>query len=286
MPAHSDWILDVTEETFERDVIQRSQECPVVIDFWAPWCGPCRALAPALEEQVALQQGRWLLAKVNIDEQPGLAQAFQVQSIPYVVAIDKGQIVDAFRGALPPEQLQAWLQRIVPSEADELVADARRMIADDPSTAAEKLTAALHLQPDHPAAKALLAECRLHQGNLDEARRLIEELQQRGFLEPEAQRVQSELEIRTAAAAAGGVDSARAAAEAHPDNAELQIQLAEALAATGKLNDALDVCLAVIQRDRAGAGVPARDAMLRILNLVPDPDLANTYRRKLASALY
>ena len=286
MSAHGDWILDVTEETFERDVVQRSQERPVVIDFWAPWCGPCRALAPALEEQVALQQGRWLLAKVNIDEQPGLAQAFQVQSIPYVVAIEKGKLVDAFRGALPLEQLQAWLQHIVPSEADELVADARRLMADDASAAAERLTAALQLQPDHPAAKTLLAECRLHQGNLDEARRLIDELQQRGFLEPEAQRVQSELEIRTAAAAAGGVDSARAAAEGDPDNADLQIQFAEVLAATGRHSEALDLCLSVIQRDRAAAGIPARDAMLRILKLVPDPDLANTYRRQLASALY
>ncbi len=286
MAVQSDWIRDVTEEMFEQDVIQQSQERPVVVDFWAPWCGPCRALAPALEEQATAQGGRFALAKVNIDEQQGLAQAFQVQSIPYVVAIDKGQVVDAFRGALPPEQLQSWLERIVPSRADELVVQARRLLPDDAEAATGKLNEALQLKPDLPAAKALLAECRLRLGDLESARRLIDELEQRGFLEPEAERVKSELEIKTSAASAGGVAAAREAAAAAPQDAALQISLAEALAASGELGEALDLCLGIIQRDRSGAGVPAKEAMLRILKVVPDGDLANSYRRKLASALY
>jgi putative thioredoxin len=286
MPSHSPWIIDATQETCEQDVLRRADQKPVVIDFWAPWCGPCRMLAPALEELAESHAGRFILAKVNIDEQPGLAQAFQVQSIPYVVAVRQGQIVDAFLGALPPDQLTAWLERIIPSPADELAAAGRALLGSDPAAAEAKFRAALELQSDHAAAKTGLIQCLAEANQFDEARRLMDELQQRGFLEPEAQRVKSELEIKAAAVESGGVDAARRTAQAQPANVEAQIQLAEALAAAGRLQEALDHCLALIQRDRAGSGAQAKDVMLKILNLTSDAELAGAYRRKLASALY
>ena len=286
MPSHSPWIIDATQQTFEQDVLRRADGKPVVIDFWAPWCGPCRMLAPVLEQLAESHGGRFILAKVNIDEQPGLAQAFQVQSIPYVVALDKGHVVDAFLGALPEDQLRAWLERVVPSPADELAGAGRTLLAGDPAAAESKFRAALELQPDHATAKIGLIQCLVETDRLEEARRLMAELQQRGFLEPEAQRVKSELDIKTAAASAGGLEAARSAAAANPGDAQAQIQLAEALAAAGQIPEALDACLALIQRDRTGAGAQAKDAMLKILNLTSDAELAGTYRRKLASALY
>lgn len=286
MASPSSWIIDATEASFEQDVLRRSEEKPVVIDFWAPWCGPCRMLAPALERLAESLAGRFLLAKVNIDEEPALAQAFRVQSIPYVVALHKGEVVDAFLGALPPDQLQAWLERIVPSPADELVAAARRLAGSDAAAAERAFREALTLQPEHAAAKSGLAQCLVQAGRLDEARALLGELQRRGYLEPEAERVLSELEIKSAAAAAGGVDAARRAAAAEPGNLRVQIELAEALAASGQFPEALELCLSLIQRDRAGAGAQAKDAMLKILHLMQDSELAGAYRRKLASALY
>jgi putative thioredoxin len=286
MPSHSPWIIDATQETFEQEILRRSDEKPVVIDFWAPWCGPCRMLAPALEQLAESHSGRFILAKVNIDEQPGLAQAFQVQSIPYVVALHKGQVVDAFLGALPPDQLQAWLERIVPSPADELTSAGRTLLPSDPTAAEQKFRAALALQADHAAAKIGLTQCLVESGRLKEARSLLTELEQRGFLEPEAERVKSELEIKSAAAESGGLDAARKAAAAEPNNVPAQIQLAEALAAAGKFQEALDHCLSLIQRDRAGAGIQAKDVMVKILNLTSNTELVATYRRKLASALY
>jgi len=145
MPA-----IDVTDATFESDVIARSAEVPVVVDLWAPWCGPCQTLGPALERVVDATGGSVVLAKVNIDENPQIASAFRVQSIPAVFALDHGEVVDNFVGAIPETQIQAWISRLLPapSEADQLTAK-----GDEAS-----LRKALELEPGHPGAVVGLAE--------------------------------------------------------------------------------------------------------------------------------
>lgn len=156
---------DVTDATFERDVIQRSHEVPVVVDLWAAWCGPCRTLGPIIEKVVADTEGRVELAKVDVDANPMVSQAFRVQSIPAVYAIRDGKVVDSFVGALPEHQVREWVGRLAPakSEPDLLVEK-----GDE-----ESLRKALELDPDHAGAVVGLAELLVAKGDRDEALRLL-----------------------------------------------------------------------------------------------------------------
>ncbi len=285
--ADSPHIIDVTTDNFERDVIERSAEVPVVVDFWAAWCGPCRQLAPLLEGLAGEFDGKFVLAKVDIEAEQQLAAAFGVQSIPHVVALRDKQLVDQFMGLLPEAQLREWLNRVLPSPADELVKAAAALEATDPAAAEAKLREALILSPELPFAKIALARVLHAQGQSTEAGELIVSLAARGFLEPEAERLKSLLEIEATALASGGIEAAQQAAEAKPADLSLQIPVADALAADGQYQAALEVCLNVIHLDKSGAGVKAKETMLNILNLLDaGSDLASVYRRKLATALY
>ncbi len=164
-PAISVGPMDVTDETFQADVVTRSDEVPVVVDLWAPWCGPCTTLGPMLEKAVADTGGAVALVKVNVDENPRIAQTFAVQSIPAVFAIRNGQVVDQFIGALPEAQVRAFVERLAPapSEADTLVA------AGDEAS----LRRALDLEPDHAAGIEALARLLIDRGDAPEALTLL-----------------------------------------------------------------------------------------------------------------
>lgn len=283
----SPFVINVTQETFQQDVVQKSTEIPIVIDFWAPWCGPCRQLAPILESLADEMGGKFILAKVNTDEEPEIAQAFRIESLPTVFAFIQGQPVDQFVGLLTAEQAREWITRLLPSPAQLLAQEAMALAESDPKAAELKYRQALELVPNEDSLKICLASVILKQGRLDECSTILEELEKRGFLEPDAERLKSELDLRRSAAESGGVDIARQAAESDPENLTLQIQLADAYAASQQHKKALEICLSVVQRDFGEARNLAKTTMVKIFDMLgPASELTGEYRRKLATALY
>jgi len=287
VPAASPWIVESTTDRFENDVVRASQDRPIVVDFWAPWCAPCRQLTPLLEKLATEFNGRFQLVKVNIDENPELADAFRVQSIPYVAAVRDGRPIAEFMGVHPEDKLREWLNGILPSKSDELLKKGKSLEATDPKAAAAAYREALSLVPDDAPAKIALARVLLKLNQDDECRRIIADLESRGYLEPEAERVKSQLELRAAAAEAGPLDEARKAAAAAPNDWKLQLKLADALAVANRHEEALQILLSIIQKDKTGVGVEAKNTMIRVFDtLGAGSELVSTYRRKLATALY
>lgn len=285
--ADSPWVIDVTTPDFETAVIARSQEIPVIVDFWSPSCQPCLQLAPVLEQTVHEAGGAVILAKVNVDEEQQLAAMIGVQSIPLVVAFHEGQVVDNFAGRISDEEIKEFVSRLVPSKATLLVHEALQLEESDQATAESKLRESLELEASD-STKIILARVILAQGRDEEASAIIQELEKRGFLEPDAERIKAELEIRANAEESGGLQQARNAAEANPDDLSLQVLLGDALAADGKHREACDVLLDVVLKDRAGeAGSSAKDQMVKLFEVLGSGNaIVTEYRRKLATALY
>jgi len=189
-------MIDVTDATFEEEILRRSMETPVVVDLWAPWCGPCRTLGPILERVVDATGGAVVLAKVNVDENPAIAGSFRVQSIPAVFAIREGKVVDQFIGALPEDAVEAFVGRLAPSEVDRLVADG--VAAGDE----EVLRQALELQPDHPGAITALATRLIAKGETDEAITLLRRIPET----PEVRRLLAEARLASQEVDVDGAD--------------------------------------------------------------------------------
>lgn len=287
MAGPSPFVVNVKTASFQADVIDKSQETLVVIDFWAPWCAPCRQLAPLLEKLADEYAGKFVLAKINTDEEQQLAAAFQIQSIPMVVAFLNGQPVDQFMGVLPEADIRKWLDALMPSPAELLLKDAMALEETDPKTAEAKYREAAALAPEEAMIRIRIAGLVLKQGRLDECQSILQELEQRGYLEPEAERIKSELDVRLAAAETGGVEEARKAVEANPADLLLQVRYADALAASSQFRKALETCLAVVMADRDGVGQEAKSTMVKIFDMLgPASELTGEFRRKLATALY
>ena len=281
------WIIEPTAETFEKDVIERSLQTPVIVDFWATWCGPCKELGPTLEKLAQEGRGAFILAKVDVDQNPEIAQWFGVQQIPVVFAIQNGQAVDQFMGNVPESQIRDWIKQFQPSPMEILLRDAAALEATTAAEAEAKYREALSLEKDFAPAKIGLARVLLGQHRDDESRALLAELEARGYLEPEAQPIKAELELRAAALETGGVGAARAAVAADPSNLDLQLQLADALAASHAYPEALEICLELVKKHRATMGEKAKTTMVQIFQAIgPASELTQQYRRKLSTALY
>jgi putative thioredoxin len=286
MSTNTPSVIDTTPETFEQDVIEASSERPVVVDFWAEWCAPCRTLGPILERLAREYDGKFLLVKANTEELPQIASAFGVRSIPAVFGLSNGRVKDSFVGVLSESAIRAFLDRLMPTPAEGAIKEAKALEATDSQAAEAKYRSALELSPNEPEIKIGLARTMLAQGRMDEGRALIADLERRGFLEPEAEKVKAELSLRSQGGATGGVEAARAAAEANPDDLNLKLALAEALAAAGRYQEALDLGLELVERDRKGVGEQARKMMLAIFRLLGDADIVSDYQRKLAAVLF
>ena len=281
------WIIEPTKETFDKDVIERSRQTPVIVDFWATWCGPCQELGPTLEKLAQDGQGQFILAKIDVDKQPEIAQWFGVEQIPVVFAIQNGQAVDQFMGVRSEDEIRQWLKQFQPSPLEILLREAIALEATSASEAEAKYREALLLEKDLPVAKIGLTRVLMVQHRDADAQALIAEMETRGYLEPEAQPIKAELELRAAAMETGGVGAARAAVAANPENLDLQIQLADALAASHAYPEALDLCLDLVIKHKATMGEKAKSTMVQIFQaLGPASELAQQYRRKLSTAYY
>jgi len=278
----SPWVVDVTPETFEAEVLARSQEQLVVLDFWASWCAPCRMLGPILEKLAKEYDGSFMLVKADTEKVPEAAAQFGVQGIPAVFAVVDGKIANAFNGAMPEPELREWLDQTLVISS---FAEAVRLESIAPDAALAKYQALAAKDPKNADVKIGLARMLLQQEQVDECQEIIAELEARGFLEPEAEKVKATLDLH------GMKDDhlaeTRAAAAAKPEDNDLQFQLAESLAGAQQYEEAMEICLALIEKDRQGTGEPSRLLMLEIFRALPgDSELVNTYRRRLSMLLY
>ena len=287
--ADSPFIFEVDDARFQTDVLERSKQVLTLVDFWAEWCQPCRMLAPILEKVVASFDGRVVLAKANTDEAPQAAGAFRVESIPAVFALRDGKVVDQFLGLLPEAE---WIERIVRLLAEDDLRDLEARETEDPAAAEteyrrrlETLAANDPLRPRLTVGLArTLAACG-DDAKRDEAQRLIEELEQRGFLEPEAQKVRASLSLT----GGGEVDlqAARQAHEARPNDPAAALAWGEACASQGDYPAALAALLTVVENDGGELRDAAKARMVEIFRVLPDDsDLTREYRRRLSLALY
>lgn len=283
--ADSPFILDVTDADFETAVLERSRQVPVVVDFWAPWCGPCRTLGPLLEALTAEHAGTFVLAKVNIDENPGLAAAFRIQSIPMVIAFRDGAVANHFVGALPEPGLRDFLAQLLPSEGEQLARAGTDLLAGGKLGEAEaSFRQALERDPRTAEALIGLARILAERGEVDDALTLLGRVGP-GPRSQEADRLAAALRIRQSGA--GDETELRARVDTHPDDLDSRFTLAQALAARGAHGEALQHYLTIVQRDRSFRDDGARKAMLDIFELLgPGHDLVQEYRSELAKVLF
>ncbi len=277
-------VIDVNERSFEQAVLARSRSVPVVVDFWAPWCGPCRVLGPVLERLANEAQGAFILAKVNVDENPNLARVFRVQGIPAVKAFRDGRVVDEFTGALPESKLRSWLKQLVPAPIDQILAEAAALEQSDSQAALARYQAALELDQHNAAALFGLGRLQIASGDINGA----EALRAVPAGTPYYSRAQTLLEL--VPFLNSGLDRDPQALFAQvavaPGDLELRYLLAATQARRGNFEAALDQLVAIVQRNRNFHNDAARRVMLALFELCGDDVLVNAYRRKLANALF
>jgi putative thioredoxin len=284
----NEWTVDVSEQDFEQTVVQRSHEVPVVIDFWAPWCGPCRALGPTLEKLAEEQQGKFILAKINIDENPMLAQAFQIQSIPAVKAVRNGALAGEFLGAQPEPSVRRFIEQLLPSEAEALAREAQRLEEVGKAQGAESLyRAALAKEANQSLALLGLARVLVRRGEEGEALTLLGRIPITSPESAAAQQLIAQLRLKQSGASAGDEQKYRDRLAADADDLDARFELAQVLAAVGRYEEALTELLAIVKKDRKFRDDGARKAILEIFEVIgARSELAEHYRSELAKVLF
>ncbi|TAJ29911.1 thioredoxin [Bosea sp. (in: a-proteobacteria)] len=285
-------IKDTTTQGFRQDVIAESMQQPVLVDFWAPWCGPCKQLTPVIEKAVKDAKGKVKLVKMNIDEHPQIAGQLGIQSIPAVIAFRQGQPVDGFMGAQPESQVKAFIEKLAgpmgPGEVEELVAAAHEALqAGDAAGASELFAGALQLEPENLAAIAGFAKLHLDNGDIEGAKGILAMAPADKAQDPAIVAIRAAIELAEQAASLGDTAELEAKVAANPKDHQARFDLALALNARDRRDEAVDHLIAIIKADRGWNEDGARKQLLQFFEAWGPMDEASVGgRRKLSTLLF
>jgi putative thioredoxin len=287
-----DLVKDTTTRDFAKDVIEASRTVPVLVDFWAPWCGPCKQLTPVLEKVVRAAKGAVRLVKMNIDEHPQVAGQLGIQSIPAVIAFVQGRPLDGFMGALPESQVKQFIDKIAgpagPTEIDQLVEQGNALLAEkDYEQAADIFLAVVQQDPEQATAFAGLVRAMIGLGQLEDARAVLDQVPEPRRGEPAVVGARAELDLAEQSASLGDVAPMMARVEADPNDHAARLELAIALAARGDRQAAVDHLVESVRRDRSFNDQASRKQLVQFFEAWGPTDPSTLYgRRRLSSVLF
>ncbi len=290
--APGDLIKDTTTRDFVKDVLEESKKQPVLVDFWATWCGPCKQLTPVLEKVVQSFKGKVKLVKMDIDKHPEIAGQLGIQSIPAVIAFDKGQGIDGFMGALPESQVKAFIDKLVggkvsPDIAEILAAADAALVEGDAAGAAQVYAQVLGAEPENLHALAGLARCAVETGDLDQAKAILEQVPADKANDKSVVAAKAALDLAAQAADLGPIHEFEHRLAQNPADHQARFDLAVALNAQGKREEAADHLLEIFKRDRTWNDDGARKQLVQFFEAWGPMDEATlSGRRKLSSLLF